>query len=357
MPTVKRTPLADFSARRIGLLKPSALGDIVHALPVLSALRQRWPNAHITWIVNRSYAPLLEGHPHLDEVLGFNRHLFRAGLRRGAGALFAFLRALRRQRFDLLIDLQGLLRSGLIARASGARRRVGLSTAREGAAWFYTDVLNVGDIQTIHAVDRYWLVAQALGVGDAAKQFVLPAPAADRQWAAAQLRPWPRPWLMINLGTRWETKRWPVPHFAELARRALAAAGGTAILVGGPDERPWAEALEAALPGAVCNLVGQTSLPQLVAVLREAVVMISNDSGPLHLAVALGKPVVAPYTCTSPVQTGPYGQGHAAVATTVYCAASYLKHCRRMDCMKELTPDRLWPALERVLRQCQRRSA
>jgi heptosyltransferase I len=359
MPRSNQISLADFPAERIGLLKPSALGDIVHALPVLTALRRRFPRAHITWIVNRSYEPLLRGHPHLNELLGFDRKLFKKGVWHGAKKLLDFYSALRQQRFDLLIDLQCLLRSGLIARASGAARRVGLSTAREGAAWFYTDVLPVGDMRTIHAVDRYWLVAEALGVGDMPKQFVLPLPAADRQWVASRLQGRPRPWLMMCLGTRWETKRWPVAHFTALARRALSMVGGTVVLVGGPEERQWAEALTAALPGpgAVCSLVGKTTLPQLTAVLSEADVVITNDSGPLHLAAALGKPVVAPYTCTSPIQTGPYGQMHGAIATQVYCAASYLKHCNRMDCMKELTPDRLWPALERILRQCQRRSA
>src|SRR5262245_17957096 len=103
-----RIPLADLQARRIGLLKPSALGDIVHALPVLTALRTRFPDAHITWIVNRAYEPLLRGHPDLDEVLVFDRRLFKNGLRRGLGDLFHFRAALRRQQLDLLIDLQGL---------------------------------------------------------------------------------------------------------------------------------------------------------------------------------------------------------------------------------------------------------
>jgi len=357
MPTVHQVPLADFPAERIGLLKPSALGDIVHALPVLTALRRRFPVAHITWIVNRSYEPLLRGHPHLDDVLSFNRRLFRQGLWNGVHELAAFHSALRRKRFDLLVDLQGLLRSGLIARASGAARRVGLSTAREGAAWFYTDMLPVEDVRTIHAVDRYWLVAQALGVGDLPKQFIFPTLGDERHWALAKLADWPRPWLAISLGTRWETKRWPAEHFTALARRALSIVGGTIVLVGGRDEQQWSSMLSAQLTGAVCDLTGQTTLPQLVAVLRETDAMIANDSGPLHVAVALGKPVVAPYTCTSQIQTGPYGQAQGAVATKVWCAASYLKHCKRMDCMKELTPDRLWPALEQILRQCQRRSA
>jgi ADP-heptose:LPS heptosyltransferase len=144
-----------------------------------------------------------------------------------------------------------------------------------------------------------------------------------------------------------------VEHFAELAKRALRLAGGCLILVGNRHEANLAAAFSALVNAPICNLVGRTTLPQLVAILQAADLMIGNDSGPLHIATALGKPVIAPYTCTSPIRTGPFGQGAAAIATQVACAASYLKHCRRMDCMRELTPDRLWPALEQALQQCQ----
>jgi lipopolysaccharide heptosyltransferase I len=341
-------PLADHAAERIALIKPSALGDIVHSLPVLSALRQRHPRAHITWIVNRAYAGLLEGHPDLDAVLRFERGALRSGWWRGLRVFAGFLRQVRSHRFDLVIDLQGLLRSALIVAASGAARKVGLSSAREGACWFYTDLLQVPGPE-MHAVDRYWLVAEALGVGRATKRFHLPVTASDRHWAGVLLEPHPRPWLMVNPGTRWETKRWPVDHFRALSQRALARFGGTVVLVGGPDEVPLAREFAVALPRPVVDLTGRTTLPQLVAVLARADAVLSNDSGPLHLAAALGRPVLAPYTCTSPLRTGPYGSPLGAVATRVPCAASYRKHCGSLECMRELTPDRLWPTLEKLL--------
>lgn len=348
-------PLTDCPARRIALIKPSALGDIVHSLPVLSALRCRYPEAHITWVVNRSYEPLLLGHPDLDATLAFDRGVARAGRLRGARSFMSFLWEMRRQQFDLVIDLQGLLRTGLMTWASGAPRRMGLHTAREGARLFYTDV--VADTLDMHAVDRYWLVAEALGVGDLPKRFTLPVDDASRAWASQQLDGWPRPWIMMNLGTRWETKRWPAGHFAELARRAARRFGGSIILVGGPEETSLAKEVLAVSPEQTLDLIGKTDLRQLVAMLACADVMVSNDSGPLHIAAALGRPVVAPYTCTSPLRTGPYGAMRGAVATKVWCAASYLRRCDRMDCMRELTPDRLWPALELVLSSWQRLSA
>src|SRR5262249_18010324 len=149
-----------------------------------------------------------------------------------------FLSSLRGGRFDLVVDLQGLFRSGLLAALTGARRRVGLAGAREGARWFYTDVIPVPDADNTHAVDRYWRVAEALGAGDGPKTFQVPIPDDARAWAAGQLSGLPRPWLAFGVGARWMTKRWPADHFAELARRAQTRAGGTAVFVGGNDEVP-----------------------------------------------------------------------------------------------------------------------
>src|SRR5438094_987388 len=141
MPGKGRIPLCELEARRIVLVKPSALGDIIHSLPVLTALRQRYPQAYIAWVVNRAYAELLHGHPDLDAVLPFDRSGSASGLVTALRTYGRFLQALRQHRFDLVIDLQGLLRSGVMTAASGAARRVGLSTAREGARTFYTDVI------------------------------------------------------------------------------------------------------------------------------------------------------------------------------------------------------------------------
>jgi lipopolysaccharide heptosyltransferase I len=349
MSAKERLPLRNYPARRIALIKPSALGDIVQSLPVLSALRHRYPEAHLIWIINRGYEPLLRGHPDLDATLAFERGAVRSGWVGAALYYSRFLSRIRQQRFDLIVDLQGLFRSGVIAAASGAPRRVGLSSAREGATWFYTDVVPVADFQAIHAVDRYWLVAEALGVGDVPKRFRVPLPAAERRWAADELAGCPRPWLALAVGSRWRTKRWLPEHFAELARRVQARFGGTAVFVGSPDEAPLAQAVAAELRGPVRDFTGRTTLPQLAAVLALADVVLANDTGPLHLAAALGRPVVAPYTCTRVLLNGPYGAEAGTVETRVACRGSYLKRCDRLECMTELTPDRLWPPLHEIL--------
>jgi lipopolysaccharide heptosyltransferase I len=346
-------PLHEYEARRIALIKPSALGDIVHALPVLGALRQRYPSAHIAWVVNRAYEPLLQGHPDLNATIPFDRNASRRGLFAGVAGYIRFLAELRRGRFDLVIDLQGLLRTGIMVYASGAKRRVGLAGAREGAKYAYTDRIAVPDAENLHAIDRYWLVAEALGVKTKVVRFNLPLAPQAVQWALAELAQLPRPWLMLGVGARWMTKRWPGRHFADLIQKAQRRFGGTAIFVGGPDETALARLTAAELSGPSCDLTGKTTLPQLAAVLSLGDLMLANDTGPLHLAVALGRPVISPFTCTRVRLTGPYGQQHRAVETKVWCAGSLVKTCGRLECMNELTPARLWPLVEEVLGQWQ----
>jgi heptosyltransferase-1 len=334
--------ITDISPRRIALIKPSALGDIVHALPVLAALRSRFPDAHIVWVVNRSYEPLLRGHIALDATLPFDR-----GATKSAIKLIRFARRLRAARFDLVIDLQGLLRTGLMAAVTGAARRIGLSSGREGATFFYTDV--VPDDWNAHAVDRYWRVAAVLGAGDGPKRFDIPLNPAGLAWADSQLSCLARPWLLLAVGARWLTKRWSPEHFATLAKDAIRRSGGSVVFVGSRDEALLSRRCAALLPGPSLDLSGRTTLPQLAAILSRADVVLANDSGPLHLAAALGRPVIAPYTCTDVRRHGPYGATNGAVATTVACRASYVRRCDHLSCMSELTPDRLWPRLDEVL--------
>lgn len=339
--------------RRIALVKPSALGDIVHALPVLSALRERFPSARITWIVNAAYESLIAGHPHLTETLVFDRGAYKKGLRSAIGYTLRFAAELRRRQFDLVIDLQGLLRTGLMCRATGAPRRVGFANAREGSRYAYTDKIRVPDADRIHAIDRYWRIVEAFGAGNVPKRFHVPLREAEVAAAKADLALLPRPWLAFAVGSRWLTKRWPTAHFAELARRAQTAFGGSCLFVGTGEDTAMSQDVIATLSGPSRDFTGKTSLPRLSALLSLSDVMIANDTGPLHLAAALGTPCVAPYTCTKVALHGPYTSPNGGVEARVHCQGSYIKKCDSMICMADLTPDRLWGPLAEVLRRCQ----
>ncbi len=332
--------------RRVCLVKPSSLGDVVHAFPTLSALRDRWPTAQISWVVNRGLRGLLDGHPDLDEVIPFDRSA--AGFSpSGVGSIGRFLIDLRRRKFDLVLDLQGLLRSSLIARATGAPIRIGLAEAREGATRFYTHCI---PSTATHAVDRLLTVAETLGAETSKPRFRVAMTEEDRHWACAKLGEIPRPWLLLNIGARWETKRWPPKHFAEVARRASNHLGAGLVAVGAPEDRPLVNELRRHLqPLELLDLCGETTLPRLAALAAESDLFLSNDTGPLHLAAAAGAKVIGLYTCTDPAKTGPYGPSATALTTQVWCAASRVKRCERLDCMSELSPDRVWPVVESKL--------
>lgn len=340
--------LAQLEPRRICIVKPSSLGDVVHAFPVLHAVRMRWPEARISWVINRSLRGLVDGHPEIDEVISYDRS--RAGLTpSGVQTVGALLDRLRRGRFDLTIDLQGLLRSGLMTAATMAPTRVGLRGSREGAFWFYTHQL-AGPIGSCHEVDRLLQVAEAFGAEISRPRFVLAVSDQDREWARRVLEPVPKPRIVLNPGARWMTKRWPPEHFAAVGRLAAAELGAGLVAVGADEDRGLVDSIQNALdPIRLLDLCGKTSLPRLAALAAEADLFVSNDTGPLHLAAAAGARVIGIYTCTDPGRTGPYGDRARVVTSNIWCAASYLKTCDRLDCMTELSPARVWRAVRREL--------
>jgi heptosyltransferase I len=347
---LKRISPADLltlDARRVCLIKPSALGDIVQTLPLLPILRERFPRAKISWVVASQFADLLEGHPHLDEIIRFHR-------RKGGWAFLRLLYQLRRRRFDLVFDLQGLLRTGLLAWATGAPLRIGLETAREGAS--LACHFSLPDTSRhVPAHVRTWRIAEALGLGQHRRETIIPITEQDRLWALDRLAGLSRRLLVIHAGAQWETKRWPAGQFAFVAAKAVRRFGMSPVLVGSVGERELVGDLERQIrkfvPSArVANLAGETTLKQLAAVLEQAEVVVSNDSGPMHLAAGLGKPVVAVFTCTSPVRSGPPGEEHVLLSTDLPCAGSYHKRCPlrgpdHMACKQELEADRVWQAV------------
>lgn len=346
----RRFTLDQLEPNRVCLIKPSSLGDVVHATPVLSALRERWPNAHIAWVVNHGLLGLIDGLPELDEVIAFNRAAMQPSLR-GVCQFARFLSRLGQRGFDVAIDLQGLFRSGLMTRATGAPIRVGCSDAREGATFFYTHRVPMPRGET-HAVDRLLHVASALGANIAAPRFQVATTPEDIQWARRLLGGLRGPRVVINVGARWQTKRWPAAHFATVGRYAVERRRASLIAVGAPEDRPLVEALKLALePIPILDLCGRTSLPNLAALAAACDLFLSNDTGPLHVAAAAGAPVVAVFTCTNPALTGPYTPNARVVPSHVPCAASCIKTCSHLSCMTELSPERVWRAVDDKLKQ------
>lgn len=320
--------------QRILIVKPSALGDVVHALPILNLLRLRWPKAHIAWLVMPAFAGLLEGHPQLDRVIPFERRqLAKAWKDPGRlGELFRLTRDLREARFDLVIDLQGLLRSGWLTSRTRAPVRVGFANAREGAPLFYTHRVPVRS-KEVHAIERYLSVAEALGCGRQPVRFIFPTDDTDRAAVAEMLGGIDR-YAVLLPGTNWATKRWPVEHFAETARKVRERMGLGIVVAGGAD----VTGLAARIPFDA-NLAAGTSIRQLVALLERAELVIANDSGPMHIAAALGRPLVTLFGPTNPIRTGPYNRPDTVARVDIPCSPCYSRRCSHTSCMRWLTPE------------------
>lgn len=337
--------LARLEPARVCIIKPSSLGDVVHSLPILAALRGRWPSAHLAWVVNSAFQDVVRGHRQLDELIVYQRGRSASG-RSILGGTIDLVRHLRAGEYDLTIDIQGLLRSALLTAATTAKVRVGAADAREGARWFYTDVIDAPRLG-LHAVLRIEKVAEAFGADARHPQFDVPITAEDRLWARQAVAGVPRPRVILIPGTRWRTKRWPAEHFASIGRRAADEFGAGLIVAGGAGDRPVVDAfLRTLRPSGALDLCGRTRLLQFAALALEADLVIGNDTGPLHLAAACGAHVFGIYTCTSPKLTGPFGPRVATVQSCVWCAPSFLKKCGRLDCMAELTPARVWPVVK-----------
>ena len=318
------------------LIKPSSLGDIVHTLPVVSAIRQHRPDVHITWVVKRQWAELVERVGGVDRVWPVApsaRGWIEAGFK------------LRAERFDLAIDLQGLFRSSLLARLSGAPIRIGFANGREGSPVFYTHRVTV-PTPDVHAVNRYLSALTVLGVPLPRKpqfefRFLEEDVAEVRGICRRRGLLLDSPWIAMNVGARWPTKRWPLTSFATVVDQLCESRLAQVALIGSADDRQLAESLRALTKSPLIDLCGEIPLKGLPALLSTATAMITNDSGPMHIAAALKLPVIALFGPTSAARTGPYGDGHRVLTARIPCSPCFSRVCRHdpeLECLHLVTP-------------------
>jgi lipopolysaccharide heptosyltransferase I len=338
-------------AQSILLVKLSSIGDVVHSLPVLAAARRRFPKAHIAWAVGPAAADLVAGNPHLDEALV-------VGGDGPAGAdvcpiprLSSPLRlalALRERRFDLALDMQGLLKTALIAYLSGARDRVGFHNLQEGAFLFNNRRI-VRDRRDVHAIEGYLGFANAIGAPAEPLDFTIPISHADRGVVDELLRG-QRNLIALVPGARWHSKRWPAERFAEVADVLAGEFGATCAVVGGEGDRALAERIGEAARSEILDLSGRTTLRQLAEVLRRCRVAIANDTGPMHISAAVGTPTVAIFGPTDPTRLAPYGSGHAVLKASVPCAPCRRRECLPLRCLEAITVRQVVSVTEHILR-------
>jgi len=311
--------------KNILIIKPSSLGDIVLALPALTALRKSFPEAKISWLIRPEFAPLLKNHPHLTETILFDRKfLGKAWFHpRALASLLLLIRRLRRGKFDAVIDLQGLFRTASLAWLSGCKKRLGMADARELAHIFYTHkVAQYRDC--IHLVDYYLKIIRATGASETRVQspgwltpFLLPTdPAAvdsvNRLLTAQGIEP--NSYAVFVPTSAHGDKCWPLERFAVLADKISSQFHFSIIATGAVSENSAVERLRNLANVPVANFAGATSLSELVALLKAARLVVSNDTGPGHIAAALGVPVVLIFGRSNPARVAPYGRQHCVAA-------------------------------------------
>ena len=344
-------------AERFLLVRLGALGDIVHAIPVAAALRKAFPAARIDWLVSAKHRELLDLVPVIDRRLVINDRPSHAGGRQADGSsLWQAIRLLRRASYDVAIDLQGLLKSAVLSRASGARRVVGFAPSylRERLArLFYTHVYDPGcsglydPRETRHVVEINLGLLRPLGITAEAAEFPIEridSPVARELGAAAGGR-----YALLNPGAAWPNKRWPPSRLGAIAARLRERHGLRSIVLWGPGEEALAQEVASTSAGAAL-LSPRTTIADLVAIVRGAAVMLSGDTGPTHVAAAVGTPIVGLYGPTRAQRNGPWAAADITISRESICQCHHLRRCRlETMCLMDIQVDEVASALDRRL--------
>jgi heptosyltransferase I len=379
----KRSDTSELQSRefsRILLIKPSALGDVVHTIPVLVKLRARYPRARIDWLVTPENAEVVRYHPALSNVILFARRDFsKRGHRWRAFVSFLnLLKQIRGAKYDLVIDMHGQVRSAFFALISGARVRIGFDRpikrtltisdehdlknvpshgwrgAREGSWIAYTHRVPIPTLD-VHAIDRYLWVGELLGFDENPPDLRIHlSPETvrnverllkDKGVDASQ------PLVVLVPGTIWETKHWTIEGFAGVARHFLRE-GFAVALAGTKRDQPRCRQIAAAAPGT-CDLSGKTTPADLAALIRRAEVAVTNDSGSMHVAASLGKPMVSVFGPTNPVHIGPYERPESVVRVDLPCSPCNYRRLSQCPfshaCMKQVTSAMVVERVRKIL--------
>lgn len=359
MPSNEAPPMEQ--VKRILIIKPSSLGDVVNALPFLSSLRQRYVDRHIAWLVEEEAAGLLLGHPLLDRVIvsgrrRWGKEVFVPSRWSSASREFVGLIAeLRGGGYDLVVDLQGLLKSALMLVCTGARYRVGLSSAREGSQRVLTHRVPLPSGPT-HAVDRYLEAARFLGATPVSNTFVFPSDHDDDVRAEALLdEAAVKPGdciVAMSPWARWSTKLWGEDRFTSLGETMARRLGARVLMIGSRSEFPLINRLAGRMNPTPFVAAGRTDLRLLIALLKRIDLLVTLDSGPMHLAAALGTPLVALFGPTDPRLNGPYGSHGMVLRVPLPCSPCLKRRCQiREDrlCLRSISVEQVVEAASAVL--------
>jgi len=338
----------DSNGPRILISRLSAIGDVLHSLPVACALRKHFPTAHIGWVVEGRAGDLLEGHPAIDSLVRVPRKWLKS-----PRAVWKLRQQLKADRYDVSIDVQGLTKSAIAARLSGATRRIGFGgvDGREFSPWLNNELVTAS---SEHVIDRNLELLQPLGIQHPTVEFRLPASPAVDAGVCCWLKGLHLPcggFAVLNPGAGWPSKLWPVERFAHLAKHLGEVCGLPSLVVwAGGEERTMANAIIAGSNGHA-RLAPATSLTELAAVLRRAKLMVAADTGPLHLAVAVGTPAVGLFGPMPMERNGPYGSMHIGLQVARLTGSSRERRTADNATMQAIRVEIVMAACEAILRR------
>jgi heptosyltransferase I len=342
------------------IVKPSAIGDVTHTLPALNALRRHFPKAHITWLVEEASAEILENHEALDRVLICRRKKWISdfsqplSIIRILKEILRFIKTLRDTEYDLVIDFQGLLKSGIWVFFSRGKRKVGFGPGMDHAEHSYIFLNERVPAVSMehHAVNRELMLLFAIGIPCGKIEFGFPIDPLDREKIKKLLRSYmiseTDRIVAINPMARWDTKLWQSQKMALVADR-IYEKGFKVCFTGAKDDIDEIEKILTLMDHPAVNLAGKTSLKTLAALYERAGFLLTTDTGPMHIAAAINTPVVALFGPTAPWRTGPFGVGHQIIRLNKDCSPCFKRSCPTTECMNEISVEMVVERIEHIL--------
>jgi lipopolysaccharide heptosyltransferase I len=342
------------------IVKLSAIGDVIHTLPALNAIRKQYPDANITWLVEEAASDLVKDHIALDRVIVSKRKRWIKDLRnfsfyKPIRKAYGFIKELRETHYDMIIDFQALLKSGILIALTKGSRKIGFDRGMEHMEHSYmllNERIPPVDMDT-HALLRSMMLLEAIGIPAKDIEYHLPVSDQDYTQVDDLLIQHDitdsKPLVAINPVAKWQTKLWDNRKFAILADRLIEGLNAQVVFTGSLEDRPTILHIMASMKRSAANLAGETSLRMLAGLYAKSNVVISTDTGPMHMAAAVETPVVAIIGPTAPWRTGPFGSGHQIVRTELECSPCFKRKCKTIDCMERIRVQQVLDGVERVL--------
>jgi heptosyltransferase-1 len=338
------------------VVKLSAIGDVVHSLPFLEVLKNRFPLSKIDWVVEEDASDIIRNHPDIDKLIVFPRkdwitRVIKKGEYRSVGKEVAnFAKELKKKQYDIVVDLQGLFKSGVLTFITRGRRKIALNGGREASSIFVNERVAIPD-SNIHALERYLYIARYLGATKLEWNGQISINTTDKTYVNHLLGEIgnDRTLVAVNPIAKWETKLWSLDRFACLADRIKKELEAVVIFTGSKNDTKAIKTILSKMNSKAHNLAGKISLKELAYLYQKCAAVISTDTGPMHVAAAMTYPVViALFGPTSPFKTGPYGSKHRVIKANLECSPCFKKKCDDMSCMKEITVDMVFNTVKEV---------